>query len=550
MEQARELHNSWVLQASHSRTFQAAKDEYRRRYQRHPPPGFDKWYEYATARSSIIIDDFDSIFKDLLPFWALNPPTLRSLTAEIISNPWNELAKVSIRNGRAEFGDTIPTHGWMLEGIMEMLGNFAQWLPDMDLAFNINDESRVAIPYETYQQSQEIGLEIGRLDRKQDPKWSEDREHSWPILGESNQAPSRFYDHSFTRTFHSYGSISCPPNSTARTTRIWDVSRLCTRCISPHSLGPFLSNWTLSASPCHQPDVANLHGFYLSPSAFKTAREPIPVFSQSKAHGYADILYPSPWNYMDKIKYDPSDEVPDKPFSEKENTLFWRGATSEGFSTTGQWKGMTRQRLVYLTHNTTIHSVPNTAIPVPHPSKPGISTYVYVPPASLNLSINVGIVDKIVRSDDADYHYQAAQFAPLLPHSEFQDHWKYRYLVDVDGAGFSGRFLPFLLSKSLPFKAALFREWYDGRITAWKHFVPLDLRLHGLFPTLAYFAGANYRGTKLRSHERAGEEIAESGREWASKVLRKEDMEIYFFRLLLEWGRMTDDRRDEIGIDN
>ncbi len=46
----------------------------------------------------------------------------------------------------------------------------------------------------------------------------------------------------------------------------------------------------------------------------------------------------------------------------------------------------------------------------------------------------------------------------------------------------------------------------------------------------------------------AGEEIAEAGRVWAQKVLRKEDMEIYMFRLLLEWGRLTDDSRDEIGF--
>lgn len=46
----------------------------------------------------------------------------------------------------------------------------------------------------------------------------------------------------------------------------------------------------------------------------------------------------------------------------------------------------------------------------------------------------------------------------------------------------------------------------------------------------------------------AAEMIAEAGREWAGKVLRKEDMEIFMFRLLLEWGRLTDDRRDEIGF--
>lgn len=52
----------------------------------------------------------------------------------------------------------------------------------------------------------------------------------------------------------------------------------------------------------------------------------------------------------------------------------------------------------------------------------------------------------------------------------------------------------------------------------------------------------------MEPHHDEGERIAEQGREWAQKVLRKEDMEIYFFRLLLEWGRLTDDDRDTIGF--
>lgn len=52
----------------------------------------------------------------------------------------------------------------------------------------------------------------------------------------------------------------------------------------------------------------------------------------------------------------------------------------------------------------------------------------------------------------------------------------------------------------------------------------------------------------MKGNVAAGERIAEAGREWAGKVLRKEDMEIYMFRLLLEWGRLTDDKRDEIGF--
>ena len=49
-------------------------------------------------------------------------------------------------------------------------------------------------------------------------------------------------------------------------------------------------------------------------------------------------------------------------------------------------------------------------------------------------------------------------------------------------------------------------------------------------------------------HEIEAERIARDGRDWAANVLRKEDMEVYMFRLLLEWGRVVDDRRNEIGF--
>lgn len=53
----------------------------------------------------------------------------------------------------------------------------------------------------------------------------------------------------------------------------------------------------------------------------------------------------------------------------------------------------------------------------------------------------------------------------------------------------------------------------------------------------------------MRSRLDEAEFIAEEGRAWAGKVLRKEDMEVYMFRLLLEWGRLTDDRREELGFE-
>lgn len=44
--------------------------------------------------------------------------------------------------------------------------------------------------------------------------------------------------------------------------------------------------------------------------------------------------------------------------------------------------------------------------------------------------------------------------------------YKNKYLVDVDGNSFSGRYRDFLLSSSLPIKATLFREWHDSRLVA------------------------------------------------------------------------------------
>ena len=48
--------------------------------------------------------------------------------------------------------------------------------------------------------------------------------------------------------------------------------------------------------------------------------------------------------------------------------------------------------------------------------------------------------------------------------------------------------------------------------------------------------------------QRAAKAMADAGRDWAQKVLRNEDFEVWFFRLLLEYGRLLDDDREIIGF--
>ena len=554
---AQSTHEAFVGQASTSKTLAEAVKTYRERYNKHPPPGFDHWYRYATERNSLIIDDFDSVYRDLLPFYALSPETIRHRTWQIISNPWHDCAGISIRAGKVNINTELhPTHRWMLDGLVQMIGQFSEWLPDMDLTFNINDEPRVAVQYNQIERMRDIGEHVPMLGNECQNAFSENRAEQWKPIPEKPNTERVNKEISWQKMYYEFGNVACPPGSPALDQRLWDVGRLCTSCFAPHSMGAFVSNWTIAADVCHQPDLANLHGIYIAPAAFKGSYKLYPFFSQSKIHGFNDILYPSAWNYIEKTKYNPTDEHPDLPYANKTPSVFWRGATSEGVSQgQGQWKAMTRQRFVHLANDINGTDGPQSIL-LPRNTSAAERKLVYepVPISDLTklISIDVHVVDNIGRCGGIDCLQQAAEFAPLVPHSDFQAHWRFKYLLDLDGAGFSGRFLPFLASHSLPFKAALFREWWDDRVTAWQHFVPLDVRGHGFWATLAHFAG--FEGTvkgrfvRLEAHERQGERIAEEGRSWADRVLRKEDMEVYFFRLLLEWGRLTDDRRESIGF--
>jgi hypothetical protein len=544
-------HTRWASQAYQSKTLAEAVVHYQQRYKRDPPPHFDKWYDFASQRDSIVIDDFDNIEEDLAPFSSLSPADLRQRTAHALAKN-DGLGGIRVRNGKAEiYGDVSGQHKSMLDGTLSMIGKFASFVPDMDLVFNLNDECRVAIPHNELQQAllhreryPEHTFADGTID------FRSDRASTWLEAGDLTRSISAFDDASEKPSFQTYGSVACSSDTKARRDRQWDKGAFCSACAAPHSVGAFVANWTLAADPCHQPDVANLHGLHISPAILAGTHQLVPIFSQSRAAGYADIRYPSPRNYMEEVKYAFDEMYPDPNFAKKENSLFWRGATSEGISTDASWKGMLRQRLVHLVNNET-SSQP---IFLPKGQKSKKFEYVMEEPEIikelLETKLDVRFIGPIARCRGADCPDQEREFW-FGNKIAFNQHWKYRYLFDVDGAGFSGRFIPFLQSNSVVFKTALFREWYEGRLIAWKHFVPVDMRLHDLYSTLAFFGGYSVSEGGQRMmlpKDKEAEAIARAGRVWTDKVLRKEDMDIYMFRLLLEWGRLTDERRKDVGF--
>ncbi|KAL4967906.1 putative capsular associated protein [Aspergillus stella-maris] len=554
IHEAAKNHDEWMKGARSSNNLAEAVQQYQARYNQHPPPNFDKWYDYAASRSSVTIDEFDSIHTNLVPFRAIPPSELRTLTQKLATNPFNDIGALSIRNGTVRLQDGIkPTHAWMVGSARQMIEKFSEHLPDMDLAFNLDDEPRVIAPWERV-----AGL-VNQAQAQQRPsdaeisnEWSADRDTTWAPIEPADQTPEpMFIDHSLQAVWDSFVAPACPPGSKARSQRIWDRHSLCIGCTRPHSMGQFPTAWDLTTDVCHQPDLAHLHGLFLSPATFRITQELLPVFSQSTASIFSDIVFPSPWNYVDKIKYEPSDEHPDVKYADKENTLFWIGGTTEGVSHDGRWQGMPRQRFAHLVNNNTYNHV-SVLLPTDEPKTFAYQVFDgFGPSQILGLNASAGVTDPILRCIREDCDDQKNELG-LGGRVDFQDHWHYRYLFDSDGAGFSGRFLPFLKSRSIPFKTGLFRQWFDSRITPWLHYAPIDVRLHGLWSTLAYFAGIDTtidgHKVQMKRHDIQGRWIAEEGRRWAETALRKEDMEIYFFRLLLEWGRLTDDRRDTLGF--
>ena len=145
----------------------------------------------------------------------------------------------------------------------------------------------------------------------------------------------------------------------------------------------------------------------------------------------------------------------------------------------------------------------------------------------------------LFRSDNFDVHFShigqcdpgdcdaQKEFFELKDAEDQQAAWKYKYLLDMDGNAFSGRFYAFLKSKSLVYKMAVFREWHEEWLKPWVHFVPLSLRGNEWVEATRWF------GDELAG-KTAAERIALQGRQWAEKVLRNEDLEVWFFRLLLE----------------
>jgi hypothetical protein len=505
-----------ATRARQSKTLSQAVAEYRRRYGIPPPPNFNKWFEFAQAKGVQLIDEFDMIQESITPFWGLKPATIRARATEALGFD-NALLGVQIRNGKITHmeggGD------WQREATAGMMGKFLKWLPDMDLCFNLHDESRVVVPHDDMarlvQRARDVNMPAANHKNPkntftQKPKGLNDGTR----FEESKLTRFNVFAHQPTWT---HSRMSCSPKSPSRgledDEKKDDVSQY-----GLSELG-FIYNVSAMSDICYSPSLSSTFGFFDRPNAYNIVHDLFPIFSQSKISSYSDILYPSPWYWYEKVPYD---ESKDKPWDQKVDKFYWRGSTTGGFSRNGGWRRQHRQRFVQK-----INAADNAKILVNAGSERNEKWETKVVPRGDYRNLMDVYFSGVGQCDPGDCVAQN-EFFNVKGHAEQQDAWGYKYLLDIDGNAFSGRFYAFLRSKSLAYKWAIFREWHLEWLKPWAHYIPLSLQGDDWLEAVKYFADSE-------DGKKEAERLANQQRDWANKVLRHEDMEVWFFRLLLEY---------------
>ncbi|CAK4032094.1 glycosyltransferase family 90 [Lecanosticta acicola] len=569
--------------AHRSKNFKETVRRYRETYGRHPPPGFKQWYKLARKRKVYNIDDFQQIHDDLRPFWALPPREIRNLAAHASDDDGHALSTISIRNGQVN----QRTWGWRSETFIRLLGTVAEWLPDMDIPMNRMDQPRVIVPWEDMQRYLEIeektrstgeaGVRDGftkdsnalHVPRPRDgvaawiDRWNPFQYGVDERRGDAADDPPPPDYGWFGYPGGQYMDLAakaCPPESYARkpsSTKLYKK----TEASYKDPLGGFITNFNLSSDLCTVgPQIQNLHGLLYASTSLTATHKLVPVFGECKVNVNNDILFPANMYWKDDERYN-YDDHQDLSWDDKNDMMIWRGVTSGGNTHQDdewRWRNMHRHRLVLMTNSTEVAENKSSIVALTDPKTGEYGPKEFRIGPFAEKHTDIGFTGLLACIPNCDFYNP---FLSLKNSMSFAETFRSKYLIDVDGHSFSGRWRAFLQSRSLGLKATIFREWHDSRLFAWRHFVPVDNRYDDLYSLLAYFMGVGpssknrdvaaqnpNHGVSVWRHDYEALKLAQQGREWADKVLRREDIELYVFRLLLEYGRIIDDNRHRIGV--
>jgi hypothetical protein len=541
------------LLAQETATLKGAAEAYRARRGRQPPPGFDLWHQFAVNNSAIIVEEFwDQIYTDLAPFWGVPAKELREGSHAFTH-------RVSVRDGKAKGYTDVEERAWInLWG--DMIESVAQFLPDVDVPINVMDESRVVVPWEdvntAMDQERASRRVVPAVELKTEYESLEKLDAHPPPPEEVSQPDFEIYG-----PYWKLAVVGCPPQSPAR--RVYIESDFST---PPPLTGKwpqgsymgYVQNWTLAKSPCDNSDLQGLHGTFVEPISISTTKKLFPLFGGSKLPMNNEILLPPAMYWTDDPFYS-GGETHGQPWEEKTDSMIWRGAASGGRNKKENWTRFQRHRFVAMVNGTAIRLAETGKQPPLNFALPANNSYSLASPPKkptstggtalsdwLSTWSDAAVVHLLCFPDEGNkYCSYTSPYFTVADSMPMKEQYRYKYLPDIDGNSFSGRYRAFLYSTSLPIKATIYDEWHDSRLVPWKHFVPMDNTFADYYGIMEYFLGNAEQG--LGGHDKAARTIALGGKAWAERVLRREDMQVYVLRLLLEFARICADDREVMG---
>ncbi|KAI1436884.1 glycosyltransferase family 90 protein [Xylaria sp. CBS 124048] len=542
IREARALHENRLQERSLDVATAAAR--YRKRHGRHPPPGFDAWFDYALRHDAIIIESFfDRIYADTAPFWAVDP----RVTAEQAAT-WEHV--IHVRNGVVNTTGSTENRVPWLQLWSALVKEAAPFLPDVDMPINYMDESRLTVPWEKVsvlvqkEQSTRLMPSLNKTITKYTGlRWMDSRANRSRANRSQHTHPEFFGGNYWDIT-----RVACAPDSLSR-----NVAPPVTFKTPPafpqdwrpaYSYEGFVRNFTASIDPCSQPHLREMHGTFVEPISISTARELMPMFGGCKLSTNNDILIPGAMYLTGDPMYSGGDTHGPR-WREKIIGTVWRGVASGGRNKKENWTHFQRHRLVEMLNGTTVSEAEQTRSRAMTFEMPPADRYTISRKREGALGpwlrgfANAGFTDLLCHPADSHCDYIEPYFSAIegLPMKKQYD---YKFMPDVDGNSFSARFRGFLLSTSMPIKSTIYAEWHDDRLVPWLHFAPMDNTFQDLYAILDYF-------TADANGDRAAQLIADEGRAWGNQVLRREDMLLYVWRLLLEFARVCDEKRDYLG---
>lgn len=461
IHRSRTVGDRWARQASMSQSMKVAVDEYRERHSgRSPPPGFEIWYEFAKSRGSLVIDQFQQIEDDILPFWGLSPSKIREDITQLGTN--RDIGLVKIRKGSATHEPAVdPSNDAVMDDLVELIKPFAQHLQDMDLPVNLLDRPRVLATWSDRNRFRSGGkvknlLAPGLTKRDADQESPAGDGADQGSKEGVQTLQNRLQDWQFSTAWEHQRNLgqACPPNSLSRSGFYSNNRDFCSHCVDIHSKEQFLANWTLAQDLCHQPDMFNLHGFYMSELPLKPFSELVPMFSRSKTDRFSDILIP-----LSRGDDTYSTDSKEKPLVNKEARLFWRGdvGTDFGMVPLRLLSGGHQERLSHLANNATATDHATMCLAIPGDKEK--FWYERVPLSELTaaLKLDVGISDySTCLSPECATAKREFGFKPVDEGDKEKMNSRYIMVMDSD-EGPSRDFLKILRSESVPFVASVFK---------------------------------------------------------------------------------------------